>query len=65
MNRTKSGTSDGNVRLRQNITPVIEDYLKAIYSLRQHGETVCTVALAENLGLKPPSVTAMHFPGIF
>lgn len=59
MNRTKSGTSDGGVRLRQNITPVIEDYLKAIYSLGQRGESVRTVALAENLGLKPPSVTAM------
>lgn len=59
MNGTKSGTNSGETSLRQNITPVIEDYLKAIYSLRQHGETVRTVALAENLNLKPPSVTAM------
>ncbi len=44
---------------KQNITPVIEDYLKAIYSLRQSGESVRTVALAAHLNVKPPTVTAM------
>ena len=45
--------------IKQNITPVIEDYLKAIYSLRQTGETVRTAALAARLNVKPPTVTAM------
>ncbi len=44
---------------KQNITPVIEDYLKAIYSLRQSGESVRTVELATRLNVKPPTVTAM------
>lgn len=44
---------------RQNITPVVEDYLKAIYSLRQSNEAVRTVALAARLSVKPPTVTAM------
>jgi len=44
---------------KQNITPVIEDYLKAIYSLRRSGESVRTVALATHLNVKPPTVTAM------
>ncbi|MDQ3713579.1 MAG: metal-dependent transcriptional regulator [Acidobacteriota bacterium] len=45
--------------IKQNITPVVEDYLKAIYSLRQMGETVRTAALAARLNVKPPTVTAM------
>ena len=44
---------------KQNITPVIEDYLKGIYSLRQSDEPVRTVALAARLNVKPPTVTAM------
>ena len=44
---------------KQNITPVIEDYLKAIYSLPQSDESVRTVALAAHLNVKPPTVTAM------
>ncbi len=44
---------------KQNITPVIEDYLKAIYSLRQSDESVRPVALAARLNVKPPTVTAM------
>lgn len=43
----------------QQITPVVEDYLKAIYSLAEEGGQVRTVALAEALGVKPASVTAM------
>ncbi len=45
--------------IKQNITPVVEDYLKAIYSLRQTGEAVRTAALATRLNVKPPTVTAM------
>jgi len=45
--------------IKQSITPVVEDYLKAIYSLRQSGESVRTAALATQLNVKPPTVTAM------
>lgn len=46
---------------RQSVTPVIEDYLKAIYTLRRQDkrEGVRTVILAEHLQVKPPTVTAM------
>ncbi|MCA1575057.1 MAG: metal-dependent transcriptional regulator [Acidobacteria bacterium] len=43
----------------QQITPVVEDYLKAIYNLAQESGQVRTVPLAESLNLKPASVTAM------
>lgn len=58
MSGTKIGTKS-DLRERPNITPVIEDYLKAIYSLRLRDGQVRTVVLAEHLGVKPPSVTAM------
>ncbi|HXG84286.1 MAG TPA: metal-dependent transcriptional regulator [Pyrinomonadaceae bacterium] len=45
--------------IRQNVTPVIEDYLKAIYSLREKEEQVRTVALSTHLNVKPPTATAM------
>ncbi|MDO9088273.1 MAG: metal-dependent transcriptional regulator [Anaerolineaceae bacterium] len=35
------------------------DYLKAIYNLTQHEDTTNTVALAEALNVRPPSVTSM------
>lgn len=42
------------------ITPAIEDYLKAIYTLQQDGGDVTTTALCEQLGgIKPGSVTGM------
>lgn len=41
------------------VTPVIEDYLKAIYAVQQEQGAVKTVLLAERLGVKPPTVTAM------
>jgi DtxR family Mn-dependent transcriptional regulator len=44
----------------RRITPAIEDYLKAIYLVQQHAETVTTSLLAEQLGgLRPGSVTGM------
>lgn len=43
----------------RQITPVVEDYLKAIYHLAQESDPVRTLALAEALNLKPSSVTAM------
>ncbi|MGI8495602.1 MAG: metal-dependent transcriptional regulator, partial [Pyrinomonadaceae bacterium] len=46
-------------KIGQHITPIIEDYLKAIYTLEQREGQVRTVALAEVLRVKPPTVTAM------
>ncbi|MGI8788031.1 MAG: metal-dependent transcriptional regulator [Pyrinomonadaceae bacterium] len=46
-------------KIGQHITPIIEDYLKAIYTLEQREGQVRTVALAEILNVKPPTVTAM------
>lgn len=46
-------------KIGQHITPIIEDYLKAIYTLEQREGQVRTVALAEELSVKPPTVTAM------
>jgi DtxR family Mn-dependent transcriptional regulator len=43
----------------QQITPVVEDYLKAIYNLAQESGQVRTVPLSEALNVKPASVTAM------
>lgn len=41
------------------ITPAIEDYLKAIYTLQQQQEVVTTSLLGEQRGSKPGSVTGM------
>ncbi|MBA2340144.1 MAG: metal-dependent transcriptional regulator [Pyrinomonadaceae bacterium] len=43
----------------QQITPVVEDYLKTIHRLAQAGGQVRTVALAEAMNVKPATVTAM------
>jgi DtxR family transcriptional regulator, Mn-dependent transcriptional regulator len=50
-----SDTGDG----RERITPAIEDYLKAIYTLGRANPQVTTSLLAEHLGFKPASVTGM------
>ncbi|KAB1189103.1 MULTISPECIES: metal-dependent transcriptional regulator [Haloferax] len=42
------------------LSDVMEDYLKAIYSLQmEHGPPVSTSAIAEYLGKTPPTVTSM------
>ena len=41
------------------ITPAIEDYLKAIYTLQQQGGAVTTSLLGEQRGSRPASVTGM------
>lgn len=42
------------------LSPVIEDYLKAIYHLQQEsGGRVRTSAIAEHMDVKPPTVTSM------
>jgi DtxR family Mn-dependent transcriptional regulator len=42
-----------------NLSPSIQDYLKAIYTLGHGGEMVSTVQLATALGVAPASVTNM------
>ena len=37
----------------------MQDYLKAIYKLRQDGQRVSTNAIAESLDVSPASVTSM------
>jgi len=41
------------------LSPSVEDYLKAIYSLCESGETASTSAIAEELAVQPASVTGM------
>lgn len=41
------------------ITPVVEDYLKAIYTLQQRHGQAKTTTLSDHLDVKPPTVTAM------
>lgn len=48
-----------NEALNTRISPAIEDYLKAIYTLQLSHTQVTTSLLAEQLGFKPASVTGM------
>ncbi len=41
------------------LTPSVEDYLKAVYSLCESGEAASTSALADALKVQPASVTGM------
>lgn len=45
--------------MRENLTHVIEDYLKAIYDLTTGGGRATTNQIAERMGVKPASVTNM------
>jgi DtxR family Mn-dependent transcriptional regulator len=45
--------------LRGRMSPAVEDYLKAIYTLGRAQSQVTTSLLAEHLGFKPASVTGM------
>ena len=44
---------------REMTTEAIEDYLKVIHELQQARKEVSTTALAERLGVAPPSITGM------
>jgi DtxR family Mn-dependent transcriptional regulator len=44
---------------KDRVTPAIEDYLKAIYTLGRSSPQVTTSLLADHLGFKPASVTGM------
>ena len=43
----------------RDLTDASQDYLKEIYKLRMEGRRATTSAIAERLGVRPPSVTAM------
>ena len=47
------------VREAMHVTPAMEDYLKAAYSLRDEAGSVTTQHLAEELSVSSPSVTNM------
>jgi DtxR family transcriptional regulator, Mn-dependent transcriptional regulator len=49
------GFQDDNL----HVTHAMEDYLKAVYRLQEHGGAVTTQRLAEELGVTGPSVTNM------
>ena len=42
-----------------DLTDAMQDYLKEIHKLRMEGGRATTSAIAERLGVRPPSVTAM------
>lgn len=43
---------------RSSVSPVVEEYLQAIYNLAMEGEPVVGARLAERFGVSPPTVTA-------
>ncbi len=43
----------------RSLSRSVEDYLKAIYALSEHGDTASTSAIAEALDIQPASVTGM------
>jgi DtxR family Mn-dependent transcriptional regulator len=43
----------------RDLTDAMQDYVKEIYKLRLEGKRATTSAVAERLGVRPPSVTAM------
>ena len=45
--------------MTRGLTDASQDYLKEIYKLRMAGRRATTSAIAERLGVRPPSVTAM------
>ena len=51
--------ADEAINPKGRISPAIEDYLKAIYTLGRAQPQVTTSLLAEHLGFKPASVTGM------
>ena len=43
----------------RDLTDAMQDYVKEIYKLRLEGKRATTSAIAERVGVRPPSVTAM------
>ena len=50
---------NSNEAMCANLTPAVEDYLKAIYALTKNQGRASTNQLAEQLGVAPASVTGM------
>jgi DtxR family transcriptional regulator, Mn-dependent transcriptional regulator len=48
-----------NFVLLQDLSPAVQDYLKAIAKAELAGERATTTGLAQELGVSPPSATAM------
>jgi DtxR family transcriptional regulator, Mn-dependent transcriptional regulator len=47
------------MQMIRDLTDAMQDYVKEIYKLRLEGKRATTSAIAERLGVRPPSVTAM------
>jgi DtxR family transcriptional regulator, Mn-dependent transcriptional regulator len=45
--------------MMRDLTDAMQDYVKEIYKLRLEGKRATTSAIAERMGVRPPSVTAM------
>ena len=45
--------------MMRDLTDAIQDYVKEIYKLRLEGRGATTSLIAERMGVRPPSVTAM------
>ncbi len=54
-----SAATPASVRGSTRVSPAVEDYLKAVYQLRDEAGTVTVQRLAEQLGVASPSVTTM------
>jgi DtxR family Mn-dependent transcriptional regulator len=47
------------MQMIRDLTDAMQDYVKEIYKLRLEGKRATTSAIAERMGVRPPSVTAM------
>jgi DtxR family transcriptional regulator, Mn-dependent transcriptional regulator len=47
------------MQMFRDLTDAMQDYVKEIYKLRLEGKRATTSAIAERMGVRPPSVTAM------
>jgi DtxR family Mn-dependent transcriptional regulator len=47
------------MQMIRDLTDAMQDYVKVIYKLRLEGKRATTSAIAERMGVRPPSVTAM------
>ena len=56
---TDKPQQDSDAAERAQVSPAVEDYLKAIYHLSTEGAPVSTSAIAERLGIAAGSVTGM------
>jgi DtxR family Mn-dependent transcriptional regulator len=57
--RARRERTQDDAEVTPTITAAMEDYLKAIYRLAEHGQPASTQAIAEQLNVAAPSVTGM------